>query len=155
MGALVLGLADCRWRDRTSRLLVIYDGACRLCQWQADWLRRLVDARRVELVPYQTPGILARHPDLDEAAARASLQVVTASGDRLDGARAVLAVLRTVPLLAPLTLAYHLPGVPRLAEAGYALVARNRFHILGRIALAPCDETCRRPTDPLSVVPDP
>lgn len=109
----------------TTRL--VYDGGCGFCTRCARWLER--HARGVEVVPWQS---------LDLADVGLSEQQVRAAAYWLDGrivdsgegaiARCLVACGSGYALLGRLLL---LPGVRRVAAAGYRLVARHRGRLPG------------------------
>jgi predicted DCC family thiol-disulfide oxidoreductase YuxK len=126
-------------RDLTDdRPTLVYDGHCRFCVTQAERLARLV-LDRVRLESFRDPGVLARHR-LNEAACEAAIQLVEPDGTITSGAAAIARTVRLRPVLAPLGWLHAVPGLGRLLEAIYGVVARNRFRLGG----ASCpDGTCR------------
>jgi predicted DCC family thiol-disulfide oxidoreductase YuxK len=105
--------------------LLIWDGECGLCARTVCWVRRNDRAGRFATVPFQECPSPPMTPELRAAAERA-VQVLTAGGDRLAGARAALFVLVEIGRWAPLArLVQHRPLID-IAELGYRLIARNR-----------------------------
>jgi len=95
---------------------------------------------RVRLESFRDPGVIARHPGLTAEACEQALQLVGSDGRIWSGAAAIARALRLRPALAPLGWLYAVPGVRQLLDAGYALVARNRFRLPGE---ACADDACR------------
>jgi predicted DCC family thiol-disulfide oxidoreductase YuxK len=125
-------------RDLTDdRPVLVYDGHCRLCVAQVKRLARLV-RDRVRLESFRDPDVLARHR-LTEKACETAIQLVEPDGRISAGAAAIARTLRLRPVLAPLGWLYEVPGLGRLLETIYGVVARNRFRLGG----ASCDDgTC-------------
>jgi predicted DCC family thiol-disulfide oxidoreductase YuxK len=122
-----------------AKPVLIYDGRCAFCVREAHRLRRWVNDR-VHLESFRDPGVIERHPGLTVEHCEQALQLVEPDGDIASGAAAVARTLRLNPLLAPLTWIYDVPGLRRLFEAAYGMVARNRFRIGGEVCR---DDTCR------------
>lgn len=113
-----------------DRITVIFDGSCDFCTWtiqQLDWLDR---HRRVEFLPFQQPGVLARH-GLSQAETEQAAWAITPRGNRYYGAAAVnLTIAVALGTRLPYLL-YLLPGVRQAQDALYRLIARNRHFIRG------------------------
>ncbi len=110
-----------------------------MCAREAARIRRWVHGR-VQLESFRDPGVLARHPGLRPEACEAAIHLVEPDGRITRGAEAIARTLRLRPLLAPLAWLYELPGLRRVLDAGYRLVARNRFRLGGE---ACADDACR------------
>jgi predicted DCC family thiol-disulfide oxidoreductase YuxK len=121
------------------RPALVYDGRCRFCVDQATRLAGWLGGR-VRLESFRDPGVVASHPGLTEAACDQALHLIEADGTIHRGADAVARALRLRPALAPVGWLYYLPGVRQLADAAYAVVARNRFRLRGD---ACSDDACR------------
>jgi predicted DCC family thiol-disulfide oxidoreductase YuxK len=120
--------------------VLLYDGHCRFCIAQASRLARWVRGR-IELVSFRDPGVLERHPGLTIEACEQGMQLVLPDGRIASGAEAAARALQLRRLLAPLGWLYFLPGLRVLADAGYRVLARNRFRLGG----AACnEEACGR-----------
>jgi predicted DCC family thiol-disulfide oxidoreductase YuxK len=118
--------------------VVIYDGACRFCVRQAARLARL-SGGRVRLESFREPGVLERYPGLDAAACEQALQLVEPNGRITGGAAAVARTLALRPLFRPALWLYRLPVLRQLLDAGYRVVARNRFRLPGETC---AEEAC-------------
>jgi len=122
-----------------AKPVLIYDGCCAFCVREANRLRRWVNDR-IRLESFRDPGVIERHPGLAVEQCEQALQLVGLDGHIASGAAAVARTLRLNPLLAPLSWIYDVPGLRRLFDAGYRMVARNRFRIGGEVCR---DGTCR------------
>ncbi len=106
-------------------------------------MKRLDRAQRVDVLPWQTPGLLERARLSPEQASEAAWFVET-DGRLHRGAAAISQTLANIsPLFVPLRWLYALPGLKQLADAGYAWVARNRYRMPG--ASAACEVPQRKP----------
>lgn len=105
--------------------LLIFDGDCGFCRrWIAYWQSLTGD--RVDYAPYQEVG--SRYPGIPTERFQSSVQLVEPDGRISGGADAVFRTLATRPKLRWLHWAYRkIPGVARLTEAAYRLVASNRI----------------------------
>lgn len=116
-----------------ERLTVLYDDDCGFCRWSVAQLRSFDRHARFEFVPLQHA---ADHPDRPELAALARtrdlatvIHALRPDGDARDGGGAMLEILDALPggwLLRPWAL---LPGVERVVDWGYRLVADRRGQI--------------------------
>jgi predicted DCC family thiol-disulfide oxidoreductase YuxK len=114
---------------------LLYDGTCRFCTAQAKRLHRL-GRGRVQVESAYAPGVRERFPMLpqDEASGMmGEIKLVDADGRVLGGAAAIARTLEhgggPLGLLARL---YRVWPVRPIADAGYRLIARNRYRIGGR-----------------------
>ncbi|MBN2218376.1 MAG: DUF393 domain-containing protein [Pirellulales bacterium] len=106
--------------------VVLFDGACPLCQASAHWLARLDGGRRLTFLPFQDPRVARSFPDLSPEAIQKHLHVVDHRGRRHKGAAAVRYLTRRLPALwlaAPLL---HLPGSMPFWKWLYTQIARRR-----------------------------
>jgi len=94
----------------------------------------------VRLASFRDPAVLARHPELSPAACEQAVHLVEPDGRVSRGAEAIARALALRPRLTPLRRLYDLPGVARVLEALYALLARNRFRLGGEQC---ADDACR------------
>jgi predicted DCC family thiol-disulfide oxidoreductase YuxK len=106
-------------------LVALYDGHCGLCRASVGWLRRRDRGRRINLVPLQTPGVLAFFR-LSQESAEGEIHVYSRSGEHRAGADGVLWAVTLLPRYRRLTPFLRLPGVMPLARAVYRQVARRR-----------------------------
>lgn len=111
--------------DLTSRVpLLAYDGDCGFCAyWVRYWQR--ITGESVGYAPYQE--IAADHSDVPVEEFARSIQLFEQDGTRYSGANAAFRVLAQAPGRgASLWFYRHLPGVARLTEAAYTLIAHYR-----------------------------
>ena len=93
-------------------------------------VQRLDRSRRVTAIPYQKPGVPASAGlTLDEC--KEAAWAVSPDGRRYRGAKAINASLAVATGVAlPLTV-YTLPGIRRLEDLTYDLIAANRSKLPG------------------------
>ncbi len=124
-----------------SRIRVLYDGRCPLCQAgvrqlrRLDWFGRLdyLDARHPEAFPTDLPP-------LDAGRLLEEMHVITSGGQVLAGFRGIRYLAWFLPPGWPAAPFLYLPGVPTLGQWLYLKIARNRFN------LVPCrDGVCSLP----------
>lgn len=129
-----------------TALILLFDGHCRFCTRSAERILRWAAPGAVRAVDLHSPDGLAKHPSISPEAAMASIHVVMPDGRIFRGLGAIVRALWTrFPLRAVLWL-YFVPGIQQLAEAGYRIVARNRYRLGGRANSGPdqvCDTACR------------
>jgi predicted DCC family thiol-disulfide oxidoreductase YuxK len=116
--------------EQSRQAVLVYDGQCRFCVGQATRLGRWVGTG-LRLESFREPGVVARYPGLTEETCAGALQLILPDGRRRSGAAAIAGALRLRPALAPLGWLYELPGLRPLIDAGYRVVARNRFRLGG------------------------
>ncbi len=138
-----------------SRLLVVYDGCCGLCNHTVQWLLARDHHDRLRFAPSSSPAVaalLARHgfppavaPDDPTAASSPSgpgtilvFHAATTPAEQLfTRSTAVAAALAALPRPWPFV-AGALCLIPRpLRDSGYRLIARWRYHIWGRLSTCP------------------
>lgn len=138
-----------------SRLLVVYDGHCGLCNHTVRWLLARDRHDRLRFAPSLSPAVaalLARHgfqppatPDdpttVNTASGPGTILVVRGAGSPTEQlftrSTAVAVALAQLPRPWPLT-ARLLRLVPRpLRDLGYRLTARWRYRIWGRLSACP------------------
>lgn len=113
------------------RVELLFDRDCGFCVWCAAWLVRLDRRGRVTATPLQAPGAPERFGvSVDQALEQA--WALDWRGERHRGAGAINAALAGVlGSRIPLQV-YRVPGVRRLQDGLYRLVARNRHRLPGR-----------------------
>ena len=118
--------------------VLVYDGRCAFCMREVERLRRL-SGDRVRLESFHDPGVLARHPALTRQRCEEAIQMVAGDGRVFSGMEAVARSLLLRPPLGWAAWLYYLPGVRQTLDAGYRVVARNRYRLLRRSCP---DEAC-------------
>ncbi len=105
-----------------DRTILLYDRDCRFCRWAVQqilrWDRR-GRLRPVALQEAEAPRLLAH---MDEERRMASWHLVTPDGEISSAGRAIAPLLRVLP--GGRALASLADALPRLTDAGYALLAR-------------------------------
>jgi predicted DCC family thiol-disulfide oxidoreductase YuxK len=105
---------------------MVYDGDCDFCnRWIKRWRRRTGD--HVDYVPFQSPELATRFPEIPSQMFEASVQLIVPDGSVFDGAEAVF---RSLALSGRSTWAlryYQRSRIfARAAERFYRFVARHR-----------------------------
>ena len=127
----------------TCEYTVVYDGHCRVCTRLATVLRKWDKTRVLDVIPSQTPGVMARFPWIPPAAYAEALQMVGTDGQTWSGAAAVEHLLDVLPRGRLVSWLFKLPFARAIADRLYRWFARNRYR-LG------CGEHCMtRPPDVL------
>lgn len=104
------------------RATLIYDGTCAFCRRWIERVRRWDRHGRLEMVPYQTPDLEARHPEVSRAECAQRIHLVEASGRVYRGAAAGREVLRRLPGGWLWVLPLRIPGALGLAERVYVWI---------------------------------
>ena len=112
--------------------MVIYDGACRLCQETIGWLERLDKRGRLTYLPFQDPRIADFYPDLSQRELEKHVHVIDNHGERHKGAGAVRYLARRIPALWGLVPLVYLPGSMPVWRWLYNQIARRR-HMLDHV----------------------
>ena len=104
--------------------LAIFDGDCGFCRfWIGRWKSLTQD--RVDYAPYQE--VSRRFPEIQPETFARAMQLVEPSGEVLEGAHAVFAVMALRPRGGfPLKLYRNLPGFAWISELSYRFVAGHR-----------------------------
>ncbi|MDQ3069632.1 MAG: DUF393 domain-containing protein [Acidobacteriota bacterium] len=120
---------------------LLYDGTCRFCTAQAARLARIARGR-VRIESAYAPGVRDRFPMLpqDVNGMMGEIKLVDAHGTLLGGAAAIA---RTLQIgggpLGALAHLYRVWPVRPIADAGYRVIARNRFRFQGRCDDGSCE----------------
>jgi predicted DCC family thiol-disulfide oxidoreductase YuxK len=109
--------------------VVIYDGACGLCQGSVGWVSRRARAGAFEFLPCQSAERRARYPTLAEATCLEAIQLVLPDGRILGGADALPEILRRLRGWRWAAALFRVPGARLLAPIAYRWIARNRYRI--------------------------
>ncbi len=123
-------------RDATAKQAVlIYDGACALCQGGVSWISRHVVRGGLQFLPCQAAERRARFPWMDEGACLEAMQLVLPDGRVLAGDAAIPELLKRLRGWRWVAVLFRIPGVTLVAPHVYAWIARHRYRIscmLGR-----------------------
>jgi len=106
-------------------ITVLYDADCGVCRLTMRALERLDWRRRLDVVPLQG-FIPSADGDPSGRDLRSVLHVRDEGGRWERGGRAALRIASVIPVLAPLAVVGHAPGMQGVVDGAYALVARNR-----------------------------
>ena len=108
---------------RRSRGIVCYDGDCRLCLGLINrWGQRLRRAG-FRLLPLQAPWVQRR---LQLSGIPDEMKLITASGEVIGGADAVVAIAEGLGLAHDLAQGARVPLIRPLLRTLYAVVAKHR-----------------------------
>ena len=115
-----------------TRPVLLYDGTCGFCVRWIDRLRRWDRSSRIEYVPYQRRGAVARLPSISDDALDHAVHLVAPDGRVSAGARVLPPLLDHLPagrLLKPFV---RIPGVLWLGSRAYGWVAARRHRLGGQ-----------------------
>jgi uncharacterized protein YbjT (DUF2867 family) len=121
-------------------LVLLYDGACPICEFEMKRLHGLDRAKRLAYRNIAVPGFDAGRYGTNLDAMMGRMHAVTPDGRLLVGMDAIRAAYAAVGfgwVLAPT----RLPWVRRLADRGYAWFAANRYAISRWLGMR-CDGKC-------------
>ncbi|MGH7636059.1 MAG: thiol-disulfide oxidoreductase DCC family protein [Gemmatimonadaceae bacterium] len=120
---------------------LVYDGMCRMCTRLSNVLKKWDRQRRIEVVPSQATGVMARFPWIPTRAYAEAIQLVGPGGETWQGAAAIEQLLNVLPRGRWIAWIFSIPLVRTVADRVYRWVARYRYR-LG------CGEHCQaRPLD--------
>ena len=125
--------------QKPERPTLLYDGTCRFCVAQAKRLERL-GRGRVKIESAYAPGVRARFPMVPQEGVLGEIKLVDADGRLLGGAAAIARTLEHGG--GPLGLAaklYRVWPVRVVADAGYKVIAWNRYRLRGKCEDGSCD----------------
>lgn len=115
------------------RLSVFYDGACPICAFEIDALKKRDACDRLHAIDISAPEFDAAQHGFRESALDAAIHVVDGAGVAVQGTEALRRIYRAVGLgwlVAPTAW----PGCRALADLGYRAFARHRRGISGAVA---------------------
>ncbi len=108
----------------------IYDGYCVLCNQTKRIVTTLDWRKKVEFLDiHNWNEVHTRYPALNFEVAMGQMHVVTPEGQLLGGFEGMRQLMGVLPLVYPMWLALHLPGMNWLGNKVYRFVARNRYRI--------------------------
>ncbi len=120
--------------------VILFDGVCKLCNHWSRFILRFDKHQRFKLCPVQSPAgqaLLAHHGFPLE---KFETLVLIRKGTCLTHSDAIIAILRDLPLPWPaFGVLRWLPK--RWRDAGYSVIARNRYKLFGRY------DQCAMPSD--------
>ncbi|MGG4146994.1 DUF393 domain-containing protein [Paenibacillus algorifonticola] len=124
-------------KHSAEKLFVVYDGECNLCIATVARLKELPSRAHLQFVQIQQleePGTVSV-PGIQKVSTQQlyeKMHVADSNGMLYAGADGVIRVLRTVKGLGALALLYRIPGMRRIADAIYRIIAGRRYEWFGR-----------------------
>ena len=115
--------------------LVIYDGECNICAGNLPWLHRLDWFRIFDDLPYQSPELHVRHPQIRPEDCERALHVIFPNGKIYTGFDATREVFLRMPLTCLIGLVMAIPPLRQILRRLYPILARNRYRIGGKCKL--------------------
>lgn len=122
---------------------IVFDGSCRFCQRQIEFIRRSDPRQQFDYLPSQTTDLLERYPALAGEDFNSGLRIILPDGSVRVGADAVYEIARRLPYWRLGAWLYRLPGLHGLAQAVYRRIAARRHWLAGRCQT----QECRVPRD--------
>ncbi|TVP57040.1 MAG: DUF393 domain-containing protein [Gemmatimonadales bacterium] len=113
-----------------SPFVLIFDGACGICQRSVAWIAARDRGDRIEFLPLQSEEVRERFPSIPRSDFEEAMHLIAPGGRVWTGARAVEEVLRLLPRWRLGAWTFRIPGVRLVAGWVYRMVAGNR-HALG------------------------
>jgi predicted DCC family thiol-disulfide oxidoreductase YuxK len=107
--------------------VVVFDGACRVCNRLVGLLHRWDTKNLIETVPYQNTTVLDRFPWIPPEAYAQAVQLVGPGGKTWQGAGAIEQLLEILPRGGLLGWVFKIPLVGGLIDRFYRWFARNRY----------------------------
>lgn len=114
------------------RPILIYDAECRLCLSSKKWIEKWDRRGRIEFLPFQTEEAKSLVPNLAAMTCMDAMRLVDRDGTVSPGVDAFRKLLRYLPLGAPISALFYLPGFSWLAGRAYRSIAANRYRWFGR-----------------------
>jgi predicted DCC family thiol-disulfide oxidoreductase YuxK/protein-S-isoprenylcysteine O-methyltransferase Ste14 len=115
-----------------TRYVVLFDGHCKFCAVGARQLVNLGQPGTLQLDNFQEPAVLDQFPGFSYEGCMKQMYLVTPEGRVFAGFEAAVRAVATRPLLGWIAFAYYLPGVRFFSDMIYAMIARNRYRIMGK-----------------------
>jgi predicted DCC family thiol-disulfide oxidoreductase YuxK len=129
--------------DPPGNYVVLYDGHCKFCQAQIKNLEKIASPNSLMFLSFQDEGTLESFPGVTYEACMEAMQLITPSGRVFQGAAAVAHALMTRSGIGLIGYGYYIPGLHAMCDLAYALVAANRYRLMGKqIAAGECSEAC-------------
>lgn len=125
--------------DPVSAIYVLYDQECPLCTFQMKLLTWLDWRHQLILLPLADPRAGEMVPELTREQLLEAIHCIAPDGKVHRGARCLRYIGMRLPLLIPMGIVLHIPGIIWIAEKVYMMISRNR-HLLSK--LFGCKEAC-------------
>jgi predicted DCC family thiol-disulfide oxidoreductase YuxK len=123
----------------TGRYVLIYDGHCEICCAQRDRIARWDGRDVIDAVDMHVPDLEERFPGVQRADCYDAMHLITPSGEIHRAAAAVREVVRVLPWVGWIAVAFRVPGVMWIADRVYRWVAANRYR-WNKSALQSCED---------------
>lgn len=120
------------------RALLIYDGACPMCQRARKWVEARVPSERLEIMACQDTARPLRAPMITEAECLEAMQLILSDGRHYAGEKAFPPLLRMMRWGRYVAWLFALPG----AAWVYRRIARNRLAISALLFRKKAGERC-------------
>ena len=123
-----------------SRYVLIFDGHCRFCRANIQWIHA-VDQGRVAYLSLHDPEVQSRWPELSHEQLMKRMYLIDLkSGAKYPGAAAFKVLSRKLMAFWPVSPLMHIPGSLPVWQYLYSCIARVRYSF-GRVK-EECDGTC-------------
>ena len=122
--------------------MLIYDGACPVCQRARNWLADRVNPYALDFVPCQSDERARRAPQVSPEACMEALHLVMPDGSVYAGAEALPRVLQFIQGWRWLAGLLEAPGFRHLSPLFYRWFARHRYALSGFIRNHAHGERC-------------
>jgi predicted DCC family thiol-disulfide oxidoreductase YuxK len=120
--------------------VVLYDGHCKFCRAAAKKLLALARPGALDLVSFQEPGALDPFPGITHDLCMRQMLLVSPDGRVYGGFEAAVRAAATRRGLGALAYLYYVPGIRQICDAVYALIAANRYRLMGKaVAAGECE----------------
>lgn len=110
-------------------ITALFDGRCVICQMTRRLVTRLDWRQRVLFLDLHDGRVAAQYAHLDQAALMGAIHVIEPGGRVYAGFAGTRRMLRELPLLFPLWLLLHLPGMNAVGVRVYGWIARHRYAV--------------------------
>lgn len=104
---------------------LIYHGSCGFCRRWVERVQRWDRHQRLDFLPFQSPDLATRFPQVSLKACRQRMHLVDEQGNVFAGAAAGREVLRRLPFGGLWTLPFRVPGVLAIAEPIYVWITHR------------------------------
>ena len=125
----VRGIAEVASTGLGRPYTLVYDGMCRMCTRLSKLLMKWDASHRIEVVPSQATGVMARFPWIPTKAYSEAIQLIGPGGETWQGSSAVEQLLTILPRGRWIAWVFKLPFVRTIADKLYRWVARNRYRM--------------------------
>ena len=125
----VRGIAEVASTGLGRPYTLVYDGMCRMCTRLSKLLMKWDASRRIEVVPSQATGVMARFPWIPATAYSEAIQLIGPGGETWQGSAAVEQLLTILPRGRWIAWVFKVPFVRTIADKLYRWIARNRYRM--------------------------